>query len=352
MKKIATLLSVMCIALVAVAQPAKRKAEKAEAQAADAMTLRAQLFFPVQQAVDEQVVWRRDLYREIDLNKEPNSCLYYPVEVTATQVNLFTYIFKLLLSGHLKAYEYRLDGNEVFTEEAQLKLKQFLDNYHIYYERRDKGVFIDNSDIPSREVTAYYMKECVYYDQNTSSFHRKVLALCPILKRSDDFGDALTSYPLFWVKYDDLAPFLARQTVMPSERNNAACISMDDFFVNGLYQGKIYKTANHLGKTLAQYCPTETALTQEQQRIEKEIATFEEQLWGDKQRKAAADSLAQQTAKEQSVSVKNNRRTRGKQVKTSSSSSKQSTQPKSKATKSKSSSGRTSARMTVRRERH
>ena len=139
---------------------------------------------------------------------------------------------------------------------------------------------------------------------------------------------------------------------MPSERNNAACISMDDFFVKGLYQGKIYKTANHLGKTLAQYCPTETALTQEQQRIEKEIATFEEQLWGDKQRKAAADSLAQQTAKEQAVSVKNNRRTRGKQVKSSTSSSKQSTQPKSKATKSKSSSGSTSARMTVRRERH
>ena len=59
-------------------------------------------------------------------------------------------------------------------------------------------------------MKSYYLKETNYFDQNTGTFHRKVLALCPIMKREDDFGDAATPYPLFWVRYEDLAPFLAK----------------------------------------------------------------------------------------------------------------------------------------------
>ena len=140
-----------------------------------------------------------------------------------------------------------------------------LDNYHIFYERVDGRVRIDNSDIPSREVTSYYIKESAYYDQATATFHTKVLALCPIMKRQDDFGDA-TSYPLFWVKYDDLAPFLAKQTVMTSNLNNAATMSLADYFTMNKYRGKIYKTNNMLGLTLAQYCKSDSAMAQEQKR--------------------------------------------------------------------------------------
>ena len=46
--------------------------------------------------------------------------------------------------------------------------------------------------------------------------------------REDDFGDGTTKYPLFWVKYEDLAPFLAKQTIMTSNLNNAATMSLDD----------------------------------------------------------------------------------------------------------------------------
>ena len=77
-------------------------------------------------------------------------------------------------------------------------------------------------------------------------------ALCPILSRQDDFGDGATKYPLFWVKYDDVAPFLAKQTIMTSNLNNAATMSVDDYFTMNKYSGKIYKTNNMLGQTLAQ----------------------------------------------------------------------------------------------------
>ena len=178
--------------------------------------------FPTAIEMPEDVVWRRDIYRELDLNRDNNAGLYYPVEPIDKQVNLFTYIFKLALNDYIPVYEYRLDGNEVFTDSARVKMKTVLDNYHIFYEEKDGKLRVDNSDIPSAEVKLYYLKESAYYDQANSSFHRKVLAICPVMMREDDFGGEASKYPLFWVKYADLEPFLSRQTLMTSNLNNAA----------------------------------------------------------------------------------------------------------------------------------
>ncbi len=125
-----------------------------------------------------------------------------------------------------------MDGNEDFSAADRVTPKAFLDNYHIYYEKTDNGrMHIDNSDIPSAEVKAYYVKETSYYRPAYSFLpYQGVGALCPIMTRDDDFGDGGNKYPLFWVKYDDLAPFLAKQQLMTSNLNNAAVMSVDDYF--------------------------------------------------------------------------------------------------------------------------
>ena len=54
-----------------------------------------------------------------------------------------------------------------------------------------------------------------------------------------------------------------------------------------------------LGKTLAQYCKSDSAVTKEQKRIEGELIAFEKNIWGDQQLKDSLDSIAkaQQTVK-------------------------------------------------------
>ena len=294
--------------------------------------------------MQEDVVWRRDIYRELKLAEDANAGLYYPVEPVGSQMNLFTYIFKLMMNGPnrggIAAYNYRMDGNEMFTDSARVKPLQFLDNYHIFYERTDHGIRLDNSDIPSGEVKGYYLKESAYYDQGTSTFHRKVVALCPIMYREDDFGDGEVKYPLFWVRYDDLAPFLSKQIIMTSNLNNAATMSVDDYFTMNLYQGKIYKTTNMLGKTLAQYCPTDSAMAAEQKKIERELADFEKTVYGDPARRDSLDSIA--ASKEAEKAPKKMGRSRRS---ASAGSLRRTRRPASN-----SSSG--PARVTVRRERH
>ena len=344
------------------AQPKARRQQQAQKQQQQqqsqtqnqGMSMRARLQFPTAVDMPEDVVWRRDIYREIDLNQNANGGLYYPVEPIDKQLNLFTYVFKLALNGYVPVYEYRLDGNELFTDSARVQMKTVLDNFHIYYEEKNGKIRVDNSDIPSAEVKLYYLKESAYFDQANSTFHRKVLALCPVMLREDDFGGEAAKYPLFWVKYADLAPYLSRQTVMTSNLNNAAMMSMEDYFTLNRYEGKIYKTNNMLGKTLAQYCPTDSALQKEQQRIEAELKAFEEKIFGDKQRKDSLDSISRLTPADLKAARKARKGRKGAgdettvtEAKKSSSSSR-----RAKAAKAPKSSASSSSRMSVRRQRH
>lgn len=301
MKKILLVLFIATLAVAANAQPqARRTQQQAKAQKSnvDNMTLRAQISYPAAQTMSEDVVWRRDIYRELKLSDAANSGLYYPEEPNGNEMNLFTYIFKLMLTGKIKVYEYRLDGNESFSDSARVKTLEFLDNYGIYYERNGKSMHLDNSDIPSRDVRGYYLKESAYYDQASATFHKKVIALCPIMVRQDDFSsgdgdDSGQKYPLFWVKYDDIAPFLAKHTIMTSDLNNAATMSADDYFTKNRYKGKIYKTTNMLGKTLRQMAgDDDMKLTAEQKRIEAEIDAFEKNIFGNQARRDSLDSLS------------------------------------------------------------
>lgn len=343
------MLFIACLTLSATAQPKARRAEQAAREQQsnkNNMTTRAQISFPTEAKMDEDVVWRRDVYRELDLRDDANAGLYYPVEPLGGQMNLFTYMFKLIMAGPnhggIAAYSYDVNtGNERFEESLRVSPLKFLDDYQIYYERTDRGVHISDSDIPSGEVKGYFVKESAYYDQSTATFHTQVQAICPVMYREDDFGDGTTKYPLFWVKYNELAPFLAKQTIMTSNLNNAATMSIDDYFTMNAYKGKIYKTTNMLGQTLAQVAGGDTAkLSLEQMRIEHEIENFEKAMWGNQARKDSLDSIAHLDKKDKKA-LRRNRRARGGS----------STKVKNRRSSS-ASSGSSAARISVRRQRH
>ena len=332
------------------AQPAKRRvttsnaAAKRGATSKKAESDRAALMFPVKQSMPEDVVWKRDVYRTLDLTKDANAPLYYPVEPRGRQVNLFTYVFHLMLSGRVDAYTYKLDGVESFDKKDKMEVRDVLDRYGIYYEEKDGKFVVESNDVPSAEVTRYYIKESVYLDQRTGTFSTKVTAICPVLMRgADDFGGESTPYPLFWLNYDEVAPWLSRLPVMASNLNNVTNMTVDDYFAMNRYDGKIYKTNNMQGLALANYCKTDSAMVKEQKRIEKEIYDFEEGVWGHMSKE---DSI--KAAREDSIRIaKEGTKTRKQSARRSSSGSSSSV----KAPKQKSSGGGSAPRVSVRRQR-
>lgn len=305
---------------------------------------RAELMFPKSVEVPAEVVWRRDIYRTVDLTEGGNAALYYPLTPQGNQVNLFTLLFHLINQGKIAVYRYNTDGLENFSKDNRMHFKEMLDRYNIPYEVAGNTIRVDDADIPANEVLSYYVKESSYYDQNTATYNSRVTALCPVLHRSDEYSIDPVKYPLFWVKYDEISTQLASHTLMVSDLNNAASMSMADFFDTNKYQGKIYMTTNMQGKTLQEYCPTDSLLSKEQARIEKEIKDFEEHIW-----REPVDSVAlakQDSIDNAKVSKKSRRASRTARNTTSSASK------SSGSSKSSSSSASSGPRVSVRRQRH
>lgn len=274
------------VAQTAYAQPPARKGDnkksnKAETTAVVELTERAKSQYPVTQTPQE-VDWKREIYRSLDLENEKNASLYYPVEQTGNQCNLFTFLFNNILKGNITAYKYNLDGVEQFTEENIMAPVDLLDNYRIYYEEKDGEFIVGKSDIPSAEVLSYYIKEMHYYDQRTGAYGKQVTAICPVLHRSGDFGEEVTKYPMFWLKYDDIAPLLTQQYVMSSSLNNVMSTTLDDYFRKAQYDGEIYRTVNMRNQPIAQYCKDSAAVKQEQEKIEQQLKDFRTNLWNTK----------------------------------------------------------------------
>jgi gliding motility associated protien GldN len=226
--------------------------------------------------------WTRIIYRSLDLTKEKNAPLYYPVQEVNGNVNLFTSIFHLISEGKINIYKY-LDGYEAFDEANQLSFKDLLVNFNIFYEEvpagggRPASYVINSSDIPSSEVRSLYVKEAWYFDQNNSIYDVKTLALCPIAFVVSDIGEE--KMPMFWVKYEDIRPYVKSKHIMTSNLNNTKTFTVDDYFRSRMFDGEIVKTENLMNLALLQYCPTPDSMMAEQQRIETQLRTFNDSLW-------------------------------------------------------------------------
>lgn len=244
---------------------------------------RRQIFDEYQARETQDQRWQRVIYRELDLTEEPNSALYYPLEPTDGLTNLFRVIMKEFLAGNLKCYEY-LDGREVFTDQYLVNVKDILDKFQIYYEVKTgdhgKQIYkVEDSDLPCNELLSYYIKERWEFDKNTSIYAPHTLAICPVIHRAGDFGGETVNYPLFWIDYEQLRPYLREQFILSDGMNNAVRYTMEDFFTLAQYKGDIYKVQNTRGLTLMQMYPDEKELKAEREKIESELHSFGEGMW-------------------------------------------------------------------------
>ncbi|MDE6269959.1 MAG: gliding motility protein GldN [Muribaculaceae bacterium] len=233
---------------------------------------------------DADLQWVRVLYRQIDLNKDENAALYFPEEPQEGQENLFRIIMRLLANNQLAAYEY-LDGREVFTDQYRVKVRDVLDRFHILYtdakgsNEKNPRFEIDDSDVPSNEVLSYYVIERWQYDTRHNRLHPHIEAICPVLHRSGDFGGEAVRYPMFWIKYEDLRPWLTQQTIFIDDNNNLPTCTYDDFFTLAKYDGEIYKTRNLKNRSLMQLYPNADERKRVQDSIQASLDSFESKLW-------------------------------------------------------------------------
>ncbi|MCM1163247.1 MAG: gliding motility protein GldN [Muribaculaceae bacterium] len=248
------------------------------------VTHRMQSRLGTSEADESELQWMRVMYRELDLTKDENGALYYPDEPVEGQENLFRIIMHRMADGSLPGYEY-LDGREVFNEDFLVKMNDVLDRFYIPYNpakgstEKNPKYTIEESDIPTTEVLSYYIIERWEFDKRQNRMRTVVEAICPVLHRSGDFGGEAVKYPMFWVRYADLRPYLSTQNIFTDDDNNLATCTYDDFFQLGLYKGDIYKTRNLKNRSLMQMHPDPDELAHARDSIQQRLDSYEKKLW-------------------------------------------------------------------------
>lgn len=259
-----------------------KRGQKQEETSGPKITDRMQGFFDGSKTHDADLAYMREIYRQLDLKNVPeNTPLYFPEDVINGQQNLFRIILGLVVDGKIPAYEY-LDGREVFTDQYKVKVGEMLDRFDIMYQQQgngDRAVYtIEEADVPTGQALKYYIIEKWEFDRRSNRMKTFVEAICPVLTRSDDFGGT-ANYPMFWVKFDQLRPYLAQQYVFLTDDNNLPQYSLDDYFNLGMYKGEIYKTKNLRNLSMAQMYPDEDDLKRAQDSIDTRLREFGKNLW-------------------------------------------------------------------------
>lgn len=261
----------------------KRAEKETKENASPGVTDRMQGFFQTKDTHDADLSYRKEVYRRINLENGPNAALYYPEDVIDGQENLFRIILRLVVDGQIPAYEY-LDGREIFTDQYKMNVADLISRFGIYAQEakgsteKNPKFVIDEADVPAGQVMNYYILEKWEFDRRSNAMKTVVEAICPVLNRYDDYGgDA--RYPMFWVKFDSLRPYLAQQYVFVSDDNNLPQYSLDDFFNLGLYDGEIYKTRNMRNLSMSQMFPDEDDMKRAQDSIDNHLRNYGKNLW-------------------------------------------------------------------------
>ncbi len=257
-----------------------RKKDKKDG--APTITTRQQSFYEVKEPSDADLQWMKVIYRELPFAKGKNAALFYPELPNEDGESLYFIIMRLLAKNQISAYDQEA---EIFNDAHKVNVGEMLYNHGIDYveakgsTEKNPIYDIEDADFRSNMVKSYYVIEKWEFDTRSNQMKPRVEAICPVMHREDDWSGETQRYPMFWVKLNDIRPYMAQQYVFTDDDNNLPRFSLDDFFKLNMYTGDIIKTKNLRNLSLRQMFPDTTAYKHAQDSIEARLRSFNQDLW-------------------------------------------------------------------------
>ena len=248
------------------------------------------------------IVWQRTVYRIIDMRDKQNHRLYFPVRPDNREYrNLFKVILDAICNNGLTVYERGVEFQprydrpltpEDLRSNLQLRIEsEFDENAYLINIDAIGAPYIDEGNFSyyMRDQLKFVIQEIVFFNRHTSRMYTKILGIAPLYsahphRQTANLAAAFQTSILFWVLFDDLRPFLARQYVINTS-NEVQRVTFDDFFALKMYNSYLLGDQNVFGRTLLDYDRVideqrlEQFIRLEQNRIETELMNFEQDLW-------------------------------------------------------------------------
>jgi gliding motility associated protien GldN len=233
-------------------------------------------YAPVREA---DVMWKRRIWRVIDLREKINLPLYFPLNNDVNGLRSLTNVVYKAVTEEVSLRVYSSAADDFSQEVTPSEVKKMTEkNYEKVIPSMldpsvDTTIIITESFSPNR-VKKILLKEEWFFDKQRSVLDVRILGICPLYEQEDkEKGDQ----PLFWVYFPEARKELAKYDVFnrqnPQERR-----SFDDIFWKRQFSSYIIQEENVYNRAINEYKKGMDALL-ESNRIKDEIITFEHDLW-------------------------------------------------------------------------
>ncbi len=282
MKKVLVFFGILAILVGATKQEAK-------AQIIDGVYKREDLSkrkpTPLPYVREADVMWKKRVWRIIDLREKMNQPLYFPTKETEGRFSLVNLLLEGIKNNKLPAYDAKNDDEfKVPMTYEQVKEAFGATTRTKKVRNIDTGELVDKQvagEIRSEEVKQFMVKEEWYFDKQTSTMNVRIIGICPIQEfyRDDDANqENVQRRQVFWIYYPEAREILAANEVV-NPQNSARNPSFDDVFLKRQFNSYIVKEENvYNNRDISNYLSGKDAML-ESKRIENSIFDYEQNLW-------------------------------------------------------------------------
>jgi gliding motility associated protien GldN len=282
MKKVFIFIGVLALLVVATRYEAKAQIIDGAYKRTD-LTNRKPTPLPYLREAD--VMWKKKVWRIIDLREKINQPLYFPTVPMDGRYNFVSLLVQGIKDGKLTAYDAKDDDEfkvpmtfeqvkESFGATTRTQMVRDIDTG----EMKPKEV---KGEINSEEIKQFMIKEEWYFDKQSSTMNVRVIGICPIreyYRDGDTNQEDVQRKQVFWIYYPEAREVLAANEVF-NDQNTARNASFDDIILKRKFNSYIVKEENvYNNRTISQYLNGKDAML-ESKRLEGEIFDYEQNLW-------------------------------------------------------------------------
>ena len=265
-------------------------------------TITTKKVIPYPYVAERDVLWKKRIWRSIDIREKINHPLFYPEEPISDRASLFDIIkCAVLQEKSLTIYELGIEFDDQFkypvvpvngnpnNEEYNKRLLGFFgesqsiprldDNDEFVYDESGFQIFDDTIlQYTSLDIIRYDIKEEWFFDSKYSRMNVRILGISPVVYyRNQETGDIMGTKNLFWL-YFPQCRYVFQNYKVYNRFNDSMEMSFDDLFWKRQFSSYITKESNIYGRNINQYARGREALL-ESERVKEDLFITEHDMW-------------------------------------------------------------------------
>lgn len=243
---------------------------------------------PWQYIRDADILWKKRVWREIDVREKPNMAFRYQGDENTGGGMFIEILIDAVKRGKIPAYGTFDDRftSQLSKEDVLNSLVSAPDTIEVEDPTTGevKKTIVENIFKPE-DVTTYEIKEDWIFDRNQGKMVVRIVGICPLLDVYDRESGAFKSKKrLFWLYYPDIKfrELLASYEVY-NPKNDVHRATWDEFFESHQFASKVIKMSNPLDKKFSEIFGDDSRSKMEalyeSQRTMNEIMNTEHDMW-------------------------------------------------------------------------